>query len=126
MAITLELATCDVACNATVDLVDSGSGTAHLDIRDSTDTLLVSIALPNPAFHAAFGGVATAFVLPIGGYASAAGTMATYEMVNRNGDILWTGTIGTAGSGANMIVDATAIALGQGIVINTWSHTVPQ
>jgi hypothetical protein len=126
MANTVTLATDarNAACNATVDLVDVGASPAYILIRGGTTTL-VTLVLPNPAFGSAANGTAGANGLPISGVCTTPGFMDNYEVHDRSGALLWSGSIGLAASNPAMVVDGTAIALSQGFVLNAWSHTVP-
>jgi hypothetical protein len=85
----------------------------------------ITIDLPNPAFGASSTGIATASTLPLTGQALNAGTLTTYSVYDHDGVKMWQGTIGIAGSGADMIVDSTSIAFGQVISITSWTHTQP-
>ena len=127
MAVTLETAARNAACNAVVDLVDVGASPAWLELDDSAYNILVLIYLPNPSFGAASTGVATAAGLPLTATCIAPGTMSKYRVFDRSGTStqVWEGTIGLSGSGADMIVDAVAIVAGQAISITSWTHTHP-
>lgn len=123
MTITLSTAARNAACNAATGQVGSG---AYIKLCPSSlGTTLVNIALANPPFGSAVVGVATAQGLPLVGVAGTAGTLARYYVHDSGAIMIWQGTIGIAGSGADMIVDSTSIALGQAISITSWTHTQP-
>ncbi len=124
MALTLETAARNAACDATVDLIDAGAGAnGTVEIIDSDgSTVLATFALPNPAFGAAATGVATANSITSTTW-SASGTAATYKVKDTDGNLLWTGTCGT--SGANMIMNTTSAVSGGAVQITSWTHTVP-
>ena len=122
--VTLDTAARNAACNATVDLVDVGASPAFIRIRGGITTLL-TLVLPNPAFGNAASGTASANGLPISGICTTPGFMDNYEVYDRSGNRVWSGSIGLAASNPAMVVDGTAIALGQGFVLNVWTHTVP-
>ena len=126
MGLILTTAARNAACNAVVDLVDVGSGTASITMFDASYVYdLVTINLPNPSFGASSAGVATASTLPLTGTGITAGTLAVYIVYDRSNAQMWGGTIGIAGSGADMIVDSVSIAVGQVISITSWTHTQP-
>jgi hypothetical protein len=122
MPITLMEIARNAACNAVVVLVGSAG---RIQLLNSSNVTLVNIYLANPAFSTAAVGVATAQGLPLVGVAGTAGTLAKYWILDAAADLKWQGTIGIAGSGADMIVDSTSIALGQAISITSWTHTQP-
>lgn len=122
MAITLETVARNGACNGTVDLIDVGSGTALLRIRQGSTTLC-NISLPNPAFGSASTGTATAAGLPLSGTGIAAGTPDGFQVLNRDGTVIFSGTAGT--SGTDCILASATIALGGTVTVTGWTHTQP-
>lgn len=128
------------ACDAIVDLIDSGSGTAYVKIYDGTqpadpDTaptgnehILAELALSNPAFGAAAdanpGGRATANSITADSSANATGTASWFRCFNRNGDAVIDGSVGT--SDADMIINSVAISSGAQVSVSSWTVTVPE
>lgn len=115
-----------------MDAIDVGTGTAVLQIRsgpqpasaDNADagTLLASFNLPNPAFGAAVGGVATAN--PISATTgSAAGTAGHFRVKDRNGTTVMDGSVGT--SGADLNLNTVTISVGVNVEITSWTVTMP-
>jgi hypothetical protein len=123
VTLVLETTARNASCDATVDLIDVGAGTATFVCRDSGGTTLVTLNLPNPAFGAASSGVATALGVPISANAVATGTLNNYRVLSRGSVHLWSGAIGT--SGAELIVDNLSITSGQTLILTSWTHTVP-
>lgn len=132
-----------LACDAIVDKIDVGAGTAKLRIYDNTGTgqpadpdtavttqvLLAEFDLPNPAFGAASdanpGGRATAAGTPYtDSSANATGTASWFRVINRNGDAVMDGSVGT--SLADLIIDNTSIVIGQTVKVNSWTFTMPE
>ena len=113
--------------DAVVDLVDVGSTNAQGRIFVYTDnrvSLLATILLPNPAFGTASVGIATANGLPLSdSLADASGTAAIFDIVDRDENIIFSGTIGT--SNADMIVPDTEIAANDIVKIISLSYTAP-
>ena len=122
MTITLGTPARNASCNGAVDLLDVGSGAAKFRIRASTTTLC-DISLPNPAFGSASVGVATAAGLPLSGTGVAAGTADNYQALDRDGNVIWSGSVGTSGTDA--IIDNAVIAIGQTVNLTSWTHTQP-
>lgn len=127
------------ACDAIVDKIDVGAGTAYLRIYDgtqpanpdvavSTQTLLAEMALPNPAFGAAADGTdkatATADCDPdlSDATANASGTASWFRVINRNGDAVIDGSVGT--SSADLILNSVAISAGATVTITDWTFSV--
>lgn len=119
--------------DAMVDAIDSGAGTAVLQLRTgsapaaTTDaaagTLLASFNLPNPAFGASSSGVATANTIS-GTTGAAAGTVGHYRVVNRGGTCVWqSNSVGT--SGTALVLNTTTISSGVDVTISSWTVTQP-
>lgn len=130
------------ACNAEVDSIDTGSGTAVVEIRTgaqpagpdstATGTLLASINLPNPAFgNAADAGSSTyAEATSNGGTltdssADNTGTAGHFRIKNRNGTAVIDGTITLTGGGGQLELDNLSINAGQQVSITGIAHRVP-
>lgn len=124
MTITLTNNARSGACNGTVDLIDVGSGTAVLRIRAST-TALCNVSLPNPAFGAASNGVATAAGLPLAGTAIATGTADNFQVLDRDGTLVFSGSCTESGGGGDCIIDETDIVSGSTVTVTAWTHTQP-
>lgn len=120
MAITLSEAAQNAACNGVVDLLDAGAAAGRLKIKDAGGVLLVNIELADPAFSSAVVGVATAQGLPRAGTGVAAGSPASYDVTDSDGNVVWSGTIPS-----NMTLDAATIAIGQTVSVTSWTHTQP-
>jgi len=123
MAHTLTIASAIVACDALVDQLDSAAGT--LEIRNSSETVLVTFTLNVPCFGGAVtdGGsppkaVATANVSGLTATPSQNGTADHYVAKNNGGTEVWRGDCGT--SGAEMILDTLTIDTGVDVTINSW------
>lgn len=128
MAITLSTAAKNAAADAVVDLVDAGSAAAQgtLQIRTASGgTLLVEIDLDNPAFGAAAAGVATLLGVPLTGTAVASGNAAWADVVDRDGTIVYSGTVTVTGGGGDFIIDTVAIQTNDTIQLNSHTVTAP-
>lgn len=135
----LSIAVAIAMCNALVDAVDVGSGTAKIEIRSGTQpsdpdaaaggTLLASINLPNPAYGAASdqapNALATLLGVPLSDpSANNTGTAAWFRLYDRDGTAIMDGTVGT--SDADLLIDNTSINSGQQVNVNQHDVIVPQ
>lgn len=140
MAMRISTAARNAACDAVVDLVDSGGGTAKLQLWSGSmpgsfgDTpsgnLLAEFDLPNPCFGAASNGVATANVGSIsptqGEAAAGAGTTVGFvRVVNANGDVVWENDSVGTGGGAQIVLNTTTISAGADVSVTSWTVTMP-
>lgn len=142
MAISISDAAQNAACNAIVDLVDGGTtdATGDMEIRTgskpadpndaATGTLLATVLFNNPAFGNAGASVVgqadLAGTLPIQDASPvASGTAGWFRARNRDNGAVFDGTIGTSGSGADMIVNTTTVTAGVPFRITAGSFTIP-
>ena len=121
------------ACNAIVDTIDVGAGTAKLQLRTgarptnltdaASGTLLAEFSLPNPCFGASSGGTATAnAITAVTG--SASGTVGHFRVVDRDANpVLDSDSVGT--SGTELVLNTTTIASGADVSITSWTGTQP-
>jgi len=139
MAMRISTAARNAACDAVVDLVDSGSGTAKLQLWSGSlpaqvggtpsGLLLAEFDLPNPCFGSASNGVATANVGSIsptqGEAAAGAGTMVGFvRVVDRAGQTVWENdSVGT--SGTQIVLNTTTISAGADVSVTSWTVTMP-
>lgn len=129
------------ACNAIVDLIDTGSSASAGILRiytgtqpadpdaAATGTMLAEISLNNPAFGAAAdvspGGRATADVDPaLTENADETGTAGWFRVFNRDGVAIMDGECGTSGADLNLVT--TSLVTGQPVEITSWTVTMPQ
>ena len=121
MALTLGNPTWETAArNALADafdtLVNTGSGTATLVLRNST-TVLATFNLADPAFGAAATGVITLAGTPLSTTASAGSetTPDNYQIFDQDSNLVASGTV--TGTGA--------ITSGETVNLNSFSITIP-
>lgn len=129
------------ACDAVVDRVDLGSGTAsgHVKIYSGTapadadtalsgNTLLADLAMTNPAFGNAAdlnpGARATASTITDDTDADATGTATFFRVVDRDGNVVFQGDVGTAS--ATCILNSTAIQIHATVKITSMTVTMPE
>ena len=136
---TISNAAAIAACNAVVDLIDVGAGTAVLKIYDGAQptnpdvavgaqVLLAELNLSNPAFGAAVdanpGGRATANAVTADAAANTNGTAAWFRVFDRDGTAVLDGSVGTVGADLNL--NTVAIVAGANVSISSWTFTWPE
>lgn len=141
MATRLPNASQQASADAVVDRIDLGTGTATGLLRiysgaqpadadtAPVGTLLVEIALANPAYGSAdTTGAAALAGTPRSANAAAAGTATSFRIINRDGATVFDGAVrATADSdtGQELVLDNTNIAVGQQVSITSLSFTQP-
>jgi hypothetical protein len=124
MALTLPTATRNAACNAVVDLMDSGTTLGKLKIYTTgLGVLLVTNLFSNPAFGGASTGVATAAAIA-NGTAVATNTAAEAKMTNGADTDIITGLVVGAGSG-DINLNSVSITSGDVVSITSMTVTMP-
>jgi hypothetical protein len=130
----LATATQNAACNAVVDLIDGASagtikiydGTqpANANTAVSTQNLLATITLKNPAFGNSSAGVATLDVTGgVSTSASATGTATWFRCATSGGNTVFDGSVGT--SGADLNLSSTSVVSGTTVSITSGTVTMP-
>lgn len=119
MTAVLTTAALNAACDAVVDLVDVGAGTATVvfwagGVGSAT---LRTFDLADPAFGAASSGSAALLGVPLSDTDAASGTVNAFSVEDQDGTEVWRGTVGT--SGTDIIIDSTTIASGQAVNLNS-------
>lgn len=133
MTMRISTAIRNALCDAAVDSIDSGAGTAKLQLWSGsvpaqvTDTpagtKLAEFDLPNPAFGASAAGVATANAISdvVG---LAAGTVGFARVVDRDGTGLWDNDdVGT--SGTQIVLNTLTISVGLDVSVSSWLVQMP-
>ena len=128
MAITLNTATRNAACDAIVDLVDGGTGAGTIEIKSADNETqggneLAIITFQDPAFGAAANGVATAATPMTDETSANAGTASHYVVYDSAGTYIWKGTVST--SGADLNLSSVSIGAGDTVSITSFTLTVP-
>ncbi len=112
-------------------LLDAGAGAGKLRIytgsqpgggpsASATGTLLVEIALNDPAFDAAASGAAAADVSPaLSALATATGTAGWARLLDSNNVAIVDGSVTGSGGGGNLIIDNTAVVSGAAVSITS-------
>lgn len=137
MTLRIYDAVAEAQADAAVDSVDAGAAAGRVEIRTGAQptvnaalsgTLLATFTLGDPAYGAAAasgsGAVASGAGLPIGTTGAATDTAGYGAVLDSDGNIKWTGTVGV-GSG-DFQLDNLSIATGQTVNLTALSYTQPQ
>lgn len=124
MAVNYSTAVKNTRLQAVIDALGSGAllvlGTSALA---GATGVLASVPLASPAFTVS-AGVLTMAGAPRTVAASGNGTVALAELRTSGGTVIASGlTVGLSGSGANIIVNATAFSIGQTVQVTTGTIT---
>lgn len=111
-------------CDAFVDQIDVGSGTAVLRIYNAGfSTLLAELSFSSTAFGSASNGTATANSISDDTSANATGTASVFRVLNKDGTTVFEGTVGV--SGADINFNSVSITSGDRISISSMTVTMP-
>ena len=113
--------------NALADLIDSlvntGAGTAVLEILDGA-TVLASFDLENPAFGAASSGTITLAGTTLSdASADNSGTADGFQVKDRDGTVIFSGTVTGSGGGGDVEADNTSITAGQSVDLTSFTYS---
>lgn len=126
MAVTLETATRNAACNAIVDLIDAGTGNGRLELQTAGNVEVATFDMGATAYGAAASGTAslTATITDSSatGNASAVTQFKIYDEPAA-GNLILTGSVST--SGADLNLTSTTIAATEQVDITQLDVTVP-
>lgn len=135
LAPSITTAARNAAANAVTLLADAGSQAARLRIYSGTaptdanaalsgNTLLADLAMSDPAFGAASGGVSTASAITSDTSADATGTATFFRVGSWDGATftpVFQGSVGTSGSDLNL--SSTSITLGGTVAVSSLTYT---
>lgn len=121
MSITHLTALRTILADAVDAHVNTGAGTAVLRIRDGS-TALVNFDLSNPAFGNAVSGVITLADTPNAETAIADGEADNFQVINRNGDVSFSGSVSASGMGGDIEATNVNIANGQDVSLESFTY----
>ena len=128
MSISHPVANRNLVVDLIVDLVDVGTTNAQgrIQIIDASANVLVTLNMSDPAFGDAASGISTADTITDGTVA-AAGTAATFTIIDKDEAAVFSGTVGALGSGADLEADGLTLAMtaGQTISIDALTYQGP-
>ena len=128
MALTLSTPAKNAANDAITALVDAGSANPQgaMLIKTAGAALLVTLDFDAaPAFAPSAAGQAVLNNTPKTGTAVAAGTAALFDVVDLDGVVIYSGTVGLSGSGADAIIDSVNIQVSDTVQLNSHTITAP-
>jgi hypothetical protein len=127
MAITHEIATRNGICTAVATDIDTGGGGALLKIYTAGfATLLATLTLSDPSFGSPSWGSMTANSITPDTNAAATGAAAKFRIYRSDGTtLIFTGDVGIAGSGFDLILSSTAIVSGATVAVVSFTYTAP-
>tara|TARA_R110002153_G_scaffold54447_8_gene151696 strand:- start:5706 stop:6140 length:435 start_codon:yes stop_codon:yes gene_type:complete len=131
------------ACDAIVDLCDtgttdaqaniviySGSVPANVDTALGAQVVLAELEMSNPAFGAAAdaapNATATASAITDDTTANAMGTASFFRILNRDNTAVIQGAVGATGSGDELELNSTSIQPGATVEITSLTVTMPE
>jgi hypothetical protein len=124
------------SADAVVDRIDAGSGPGTLTIfgsvcpddADDADsgTVLAILTFADPAFGSASGGTATANSITADSSANNTGTARCFRAKDSDGNVVFQGSITTAGNGGDLILSSTSVTAGQSVAITALTYTQPE
>jgi hypothetical protein len=125
-------AAANAACDAVRALANGGSikfytGTqpANANTAVSSQVLLATLTLPNPAFGSASGGSASLLGVPISANAVASGTATWFRVLKSDGTtVVFDGNVGT--SGCNINLNSNVISSGALVSISSLSYSITE
>ena len=130
MALIHATATRNAMADATLGLIDGGTGNPNgqMLLRAGTQatpgTVLATVEFANPAFGAAVAGAASGNSLPIQDLsADASGTATMCQIVDRDGTLIFDGTVGT--SGTDVVMVSNVLTAGEPVDITSITYTAP-
>lgn len=121
------IAAWNASCDAVVDLVDQGSlySSGRLNLYNSDSTIITSLPLSYPAFMDATDGTSYAnSVNDATAYMDA--TAALYEVCNRDGTMVWDGTVSTYAGIGDWKLNSVIIYQDSTVAVSSFFYAVPR
>ena len=124
MSISFPLITKNARAQAVVDDVNNGTTNAEgqLFLKDSGDNVLAKLPLSNPAFLTVTNGSAIADAIT-NGPGLLAGASIKFDVVDRDETVIFSGTVGAVGSGADLESDTSSVTIAVGEAVECSSLT---
>ena len=110
--------------DAVLTFVDTGSGTAVIELFDVNGNLLIVFDLPDPAYSSNEAGTLSLNDLPLPALAIASGTATSFQVINADGDLAYQGSISAGGPTDLQMTNADLIS-GRQYAITAHSYSAP-
>lgn len=118
------------------DAANAGAGPAVIELRDGVQpadaddadvgTVLATFTCEDPAFATPVGGVMDLDAAPdLTDTADNSGTASWARMKNSDGDVIFDGSVGLSGSGADYTITSTTVVAGQPVTLTLGALTQP-
>lgn len=124
MSLTHATALRSTLADAVDAAINTGSGAAKLRLRDGATTI-VDFELQNPAFGNAAAGVITLEGVPIAAEAGAAGELDNFQILDRDGGVVLSGSVSGSGMGGDIEVSNINVADEQECSLDSLTYTAP-
>lgn len=127
MTITHTTAIRNALATVVGDAVDSGSidATGRMIFRTEGGDEVATLALANPAFGDPSNGTITANAISDDTNA-AGGTVTNFRLVDRNGDMVVSGTVTAVGGGGDIELSSTTIGAGDTVSVSSLTYTASE
>ena len=124
MALVHSTAARNAMADAAVDRLDLGTTNAsgRLIFKTAGDSVLATLPMSNPAFGSASSGTATASAITNDTNAAGTGTATKFDLVNRDGTVVISGTVGN-GSGGDINLSSNVITAGDTVSMSALTYT---
>ena len=124
MAVTKSTAARNAACNAVVDILDTGStdATGDLILQTSGNVTVATLTLSNPAFGNASSGTATANAITSDTNA-VGGTVAKAALRDRDNNQTILGSVTASGGGGDFIISNTSVGAGDTVSCSSLTYS---
>ncbi len=121
MALTHATAVRTTLADAVDALVNTGSGTAVLRLRDST-TVLVSFSLQNPAFGNGSSGTISITGAPLTATIASSGTVDGFQVLDRDGTVIFSGSVTATGGGGDIEMADTTLVVTEAAKLDSFTY----
>ena len=123
MAVTHGAAMRDTLCNAAVDGVDA-SGGGDLVFLTAASAAVATLPMSGTAFGAASSGTATANAIS-DDTSAAGGVIASFEIRNGAGTVIFAGSCSTTGGGGDIILSSLTVGAGDTVSCDSLTYSAP-
>lgn len=120
MAITLSAAARNASASAVGTLLNGGT----IEFKDAGGAEVATVTFANPAFGAASNGTITANAIAADESVTG-GTVASFDARDSLGNVVFSGTVSTAGGGGDFILTDLVYGAGGKLEVTSFTYTQP-